>query len=171
MSDTPRTDDVEAANEGKPLGTVRFAMEHHARNLERELSRLKEELAAMTLDRDAYMVASKMRPLPFAGTDAGLVQQVKDERKARERAEARLAECEKDAARYRWLRQFYEFSGVPRTWHETVEILKNGDEIVRQKSETFWDIRVNDMWRLCMTRDEKPSLEEAIDQAMKEEKQ
>ena len=45
--------------------------------IERELHLKDQKIAELERDRDAYMIASKMRPKPYADTDAGLVAQVK----------------------------------------------------------------------------------------------
>ena len=52
------------------------------------------ELAEVRQERDQYMIASKMRPLPYADTDAGLIAQVNELRAEFDAAWKVLAEAQ-----------------------------------------------------------------------------
>jgi hypothetical protein len=47
-------------------------------DLEQRLKEAEAEISALKIDRDAYKMLSKMRPKPFADTDAGLVKQISE---------------------------------------------------------------------------------------------
>lgn len=99
-SETPKYKHVPAAfinniyEEGSKTEAVAYLQEtwNELCHVKAELTLVTERLAAAERERDQYMILSKMRPKPYADTDAGLVTQIDELNAALEAKERQTIE-------------------------------------------------------------------------------
>jgi hypothetical protein len=85
------------------------------------------------------------------------------------RAQAvRLRELERDAERYRWLRDQFKQEEETREWDEHVSTNKRGQKIFETKSEVYFSYTLQEDWRFggtVATSAETKSFDEVVDAA------
>ncbi len=178
---TPETDALvfwhhyESQNDG-PCEVV---VADHARKLEGQRDSVLAQLAALRVNTEILAIAKRMTTTSswehFGVTEANEWDDaaLKCARELLRIGSIRSldlgdmgAEIGRDAERYQWLRDNVEYIGETRTWDEVVAYDKQGRKVLESKQETFWTFSITDDWRLCMTQDEKPNLDAAIDAAL-----